>query len=103
MTEGLDSSALHRDMGRLEGRLTAVERELGSFKADFRTQLEKQGERLEAIDTKLGALTLSMREERASVRAGWWAARSFGGLIRSGLAALIGAAAALGVKIKLGG
>lgn len=96
-----DLSAVHRDLGRLEGRLTAVERELSAFKADFRDQLEKQAKRLDEIYAKLEQVVIAMREDRAAVKAGWWTALNIGGLVKVLVAAVAGAAAALGIHIRI--
>ena len=87
--------ALNRDLGRLEGRLSAVEREQMALKADITAALAK-------LDAKVDALTTVVTSDRAAVKGGWMATTTIAGLTRAIVAAAIGALAYLGVHFSVG-
>lgn len=97
MTEPAPSNpllAIHRDLGRLEGRLSAVERETSTLKADLTSAIAR-------LDAKLDALTIAVQEDRAAVKGGWFATTTLAGLVKALIAAAVGAAAALGIHLKV--
>ena len=65
---------LHRDLGRAEGRLTALERDIGAIRAG----MDKQDERLARIEALLSA-----------VKGGWRVLMAAGALGAALMAALL--------------
>lgn len=85
MADQEGTSALHRDIGRLEGRMDALETGQEAMKAE----LNRFESKLDKIGGDVGAIRETIAGAKGSVQAGWWTGKTIMGLIGAGGGAAI--------------
>ena len=94
MADAEGTSALHRDIGRLEGRMDALETGQEAMKAE----LNRFEGKLDKIGGDVGMIRETIAGARGSVQAGWWTGKTL-----IGAAVVVGGSVAGYIASVLGG